>query len=158
MFYSWVFSNCGINSNLYSLKRVSKNLFLSTGTRCHLTMVKHIFNGQSHEILSTNLHFEQGMEATIIVAASLVGAKLLKGSIGGWLRGQGPLFHFRNACSTCAASIKKAIKHLPSICQAVVDVLNNWAQVLFYPSFINMSFVLFFSFSQRLLAILICFI
>ncbi|KAL5747459.1 hypothetical protein ACOSP7_024461 [Xanthoceras sorbifolium] len=40
-------------------------------------------------------------------------------------------------CSACAASVEKAIKRLPGIHDAVVDVLNNKAQVLFYPSFVN---------------------
>ncbi|KAH1077755.1 hypothetical protein GYH30_053014 [Glycine max] len=40
-------------------------------------------------------------------------------------------------CSACAASVEKAVKRLPGIRQAVVDVLNNRAQVLFYPSFVN---------------------
>nr|KYP62346.1 Putative copper-transporting ATPase 3 [Cajanus cajan] len=43
-------------------------------------------------------------------------------------------------CSACAASVEKAVKRLPGIRQAVVDVLNNRAQVLFYPSFVNVSF------------------
>ncbi|KAH9626631.1 hypothetical protein KSS87_001091 [Heliosperma pusillum] len=40
-------------------------------------------------------------------------------------------------CSACAASVEKAIKRLPGIRQAVVDVLNNRALVFFYPSFVN---------------------
>ncbi|BAT73085.1 hypothetical protein VIGAN_01054300 [Vigna angularis var. angularis] len=40
-------------------------------------------------------------------------------------------------CSACAASVEKAVKRLPGIRQAVVDVLNNRAQILFYPSFVN---------------------
>ncbi|KAH9719645.1 putative copper-transporting ATPase HMA5 [Citrus sinensis] len=40
-------------------------------------------------------------------------------------------------CSACAVSIEKAIKRLPGIHDAVVDVLNNRAQVLFYPFFVN---------------------
>ncbi|TXG50489.1 hypothetical protein EZV62_023013 [Acer yangbiense] len=40
-------------------------------------------------------------------------------------------------CSACAGSVEKAIKRLPGIHEAVVDVLNNKAQVLFYPSFVN---------------------
>ncbi|KAG6636815.1 probable copper-transporting ATPase HMA5 isoform X1 [Carya illinoinensis] len=40
-------------------------------------------------------------------------------------------------CSACAGSVEKAIKRLPGIREAVVDVLNNKAQVLFYPSFVN---------------------
>ncbi|KAF3448550.1 hypothetical protein FNV43_RR09263 [Rhamnella rubrinervis] len=40
-------------------------------------------------------------------------------------------------CSACAGSVEKAIKRLPGIHEAVVDVLNNRAQVLFYPNFVN---------------------
>ncbi|KAK7251295.1 hypothetical protein RIF29_34355 [Crotalaria pallida] len=40
-------------------------------------------------------------------------------------------------CSACAASVEKSIKRLPGIREALVDVLNNRAQVLFYPSFVN---------------------
>ncbi|RZC57542.1 hypothetical protein C5167_004843 [Papaver somniferum] len=40
-------------------------------------------------------------------------------------------------CSACAGSVEKAIKRLPGIKEAVVDVLNNRTQVLFYPDFIN---------------------
>ncbi|KAL2925898.1 putative copper-transporting ATPase HMA5 [Bienertia sinuspersici] len=40
-------------------------------------------------------------------------------------------------CSACAGSVEKAIKRLPGILEAVVDVLNNRAQVIFYPSFVN---------------------
>ncbi|XP_057449965.1 probable copper-transporting ATPase HMA5 [Lotus japonicus] len=40
-------------------------------------------------------------------------------------------------CSACAGSVEKAIKRLPGILEAVVDVLNNRARVLFYPSFVN---------------------
>lgn len=42
-------------------------------------------------------------------------------------------------CSACAGSVEKAIKRLPGIHDAVVDVLNNRAQVLFYPNFVNVS-------------------
>ncbi|KAK4262750.1 hypothetical protein QN277_028268 [Acacia crassicarpa] len=41
------------------------------------------------------------------------------------------------ACSACAGSVEKAIKRLPGIREAVVDVLNNRAFVLFYPTFVN---------------------
>ncbi|XP_052874154.1 probable copper-transporting ATPase HMA5 [Gossypium arboreum] len=41
------------------------------------------------------------------------------------------------ACSACAGSVEKAIKRPPGIKEAVVDVLNNKAQVMFYPSFVN---------------------
>ncbi|KAB2018274.1 hypothetical protein ES319_D08G218300v1 [Gossypium barbadense] len=44
-------------------------------------------------------------------------------------------------CSACAGSVEKAIKRLPGIKEAVVDVLNNKAQVMFYPSFVNRAFV-----------------
>ncbi|KAE8732311.1 putative copper-transporting ATPase HMA5 [Hibiscus syriacus] len=40
-------------------------------------------------------------------------------------------------CSACAGSVEKAVKRLPGIKEAIVDVLNNKAQVLFYPSFVN---------------------
>ncbi|XP_059645625.1 probable copper-transporting ATPase HMA5 [Cornus florida] len=40
-------------------------------------------------------------------------------------------------CSACAASVEKSVKRLPGIKQAVVDVLNNRAQVMFYPSYVN---------------------
>ena len=42
-------------------------------------------------------------------------------------------------CSACAASIEKAVKRLPGIKDAAVDVLNNRAQVLFYPSLVDVS-------------------
>lgn len=42
-------------------------------------------------------------------------------------------------CSACAGSVEKAIKRLPGIREAVVDVLNNRVQVLFYPSLVNVS-------------------
>ncbi|KAI6707212.1 hypothetical protein NL676_010174 [Syzygium grande] len=40
-------------------------------------------------------------------------------------------------CSACAGSVEKAVKRLPGIREAVVDVLNGRAQVLYYPSFVN---------------------
>ncbi|KAI3822206.1 hypothetical protein L1987_09792 [Smallanthus sonchifolius] len=40
-------------------------------------------------------------------------------------------------CSACAGSVEKAVKRLPGIKEAVVDVLNNRAQVMFYPSYVN---------------------
>ncbi|XP_068645455.1 copper-transporting ATPase HMA5-like [Aristolochia californica] len=40
-------------------------------------------------------------------------------------------------CSACAGSVEKAIKRLPGINNAAVDVLNNRALVLFYPGFVN---------------------
>ena len=44
---------------------------------------------------------------------------------------------FGMTCSACAGSVEKAIKRLPGIHEAVVDVLNNKALVHFYPSFVN---------------------
>lgn len=41
------------------------------------------------------------------------------------------------ACAACAGSVEKAIKRLPGIREAFVDVLNGRAQVLFYPGFVN---------------------
>ncbi|KAL7160122.1 hypothetical protein ABFS83_01G072800 [Erythranthe nasuta] len=40
-------------------------------------------------------------------------------------------------CSACAGSVEKAVKRLPGIKEAAVDVLNNRAQVVFYPAFVN---------------------
>ncbi|KAM5572503.1 putative copper-transporting ATPase HMA5 [Rosa sericea] len=40
-------------------------------------------------------------------------------------------------CSACAGSVEKAVKRLPGIREAVVDVLNNRAQVMFFPNFVN---------------------
>ncbi|XP_075522800.1 putative copper-transporting ATPase HMA5 [Primulina tabacum] len=40
-------------------------------------------------------------------------------------------------CSACAGSVEKAVKRLPGIKEAAVDVLNNQAQVMFYPLFVN---------------------
>ena len=42
-------------------------------------------------------------------------------------------------CSSCAGSVEKAVKRLPGILEAAVDVVNNRAQVLFYPTFVNVS-------------------
>lgn len=42
-------------------------------------------------------------------------------------------------CAACAASVEKAVKRLPGIREAAIDVLNNRAQVLFYPSFVDVS-------------------
>lgn len=50
------------------------------------------------------------------------------------------------SCSACAGSVEKAIKRLSGIKEAVVDVLNNKAQVVFYPSFVNVSITIFFTF------------
>ncbi|KAL6986226.1 putative copper-transporting ATPase hma5 [Sarracenia purpurea var. burkii] len=44
-------------------------------------------------------------------------------------------------CSACAGSVEKAIKRLPGIKEAVVDVLNNRARVMFYPSFVNATLI-----------------
>ncbi|KAK3034567.1 hypothetical protein RJ639_033813 [Escallonia herrerae] len=40
-------------------------------------------------------------------------------------------------CSACAGAVEKAVKRLPGIKEAAVDVLSNRAQVMFYPSFVN---------------------
>ncbi|MQL97850.1 hypothetical protein Taro_030548 [Colocasia esculenta] len=40
-------------------------------------------------------------------------------------------------CSACAASVEKAVKRLPGIHDAAVDVLNNRAQVLFYARYVD---------------------
>jgi len=40
-------------------------------------------------------------------------------------------------CSACAGSVEKAIKRLPGIHDAAVDVLNNRAQVIFYSAFVS---------------------
>ncbi|CAJ2650641.1 unnamed protein product [Trifolium pratense] len=40
-------------------------------------------------------------------------------------------------CAACAGSIEKAIKRLPGIVEAMVDVLNDKAQVQYYPSIVN---------------------
>lgn len=45
-------------------------------------------------------------------------------------------------CSVCAGSVEKAINRLPGIREAVVDVLNNRAQVLYYPSLVNVSLII----------------
>jgi len=42
-------------------------------------------------------------------------------------------------CAACAGSVEKAVKRLPGIREAIVDVLNNRAHVIFYPSFVNVS-------------------
>lgn len=47
-------------------------------------------------------------------------------------------------CAACAGSVEKAVKRLPGIQEAAVDVLNNTALVLYYPSFVNVSLVLVF--------------
>ncbi|XP_020260613.1 probable copper-transporting ATPase HMA5 isoform X2 [Asparagus officinalis] len=40
-------------------------------------------------------------------------------------------------CSACAGSVEKAIKRLQGIHDAAVDVLNDRAQVIFYPAFVS---------------------
>ncbi|RLM74949.1 putative copper-transporting ATPase HMA5 [Panicum miliaceum] len=40
-------------------------------------------------------------------------------------------------CSACAGSVEKAIKRLPGIHDAAVDVLGGRAQVVFYPAFVS---------------------
>ncbi|WCJ26259.1 Copper-transporting ATPase HMA5 [Euphorbia peplus] len=40
-------------------------------------------------------------------------------------------------CAACAGSIEKAVKRLPGIREFAVDVLNNRAQVFFYPNFVS---------------------
>ncbi|XP_042436518.1 copper-transporting ATPase HMA5-like [Zingiber officinale] len=44
---------------------------------------------------------------------------------------------FGMTCAACAGSVEKAIKRLPGIHDAAVDVLNDRAQVIFYPAFIK---------------------
>nr|KYP67277.1 Putative copper-transporting ATPase 3 [Cajanus cajan] len=41
------------------------------------------------------------------------------------------------SCAACAGSVEKGVKRLPGIREAMVDVLNNRAHVIFYPSFVN---------------------
>lgn len=43
-------------------------------------------------------------------------------------------------CSACAGSVEKAIKRLPGIHEAVIDALNNRAQILFYPSLVDVNY------------------
>ncbi|RLM66530.1 putative copper-transporting ATPase HMA5 [Panicum miliaceum] len=40
-------------------------------------------------------------------------------------------------CSACAGSVEKAVKRLPGIHDAAVDVLGGRAQVVFYPAFVS---------------------
>lgn len=47
-------------------------------------------------------------------------------------------------CSACAGSIEKEIKRLPGIHEAVIDALNNRAQIQFYPTSVDVSFFLLF--------------
>lgn len=43
-------------------------------------------------------------------------------------------------CSACSGSVEKAIKRLPGIHEAVIDALNNRAQILFYPKLVDVSY------------------
>ncbi|KAL2348047.1 hypothetical protein Fmac_002047 [Flemingia macrophylla] len=40
-------------------------------------------------------------------------------------------------CAACAGSVEKAVKRLPGIREAMVDLLNARAHVIFFPSFVN---------------------
>jgi len=42
-------------------------------------------------------------------------------------------------CSACAGSVEKAVKRLPGIHDAAVDVLGGRVQVVFYPAFVSVS-------------------
>jgi Cu+-exporting ATPase len=42
-------------------------------------------------------------------------------------------------CAACAGSVEKAVKRLPGILNAAVDVLGGRAQVVFYPVFVSVS-------------------
>jgi P-type Cu+ transporter len=42
-------------------------------------------------------------------------------------------------CAACAGSVEKAVKRLPGIHDAAVDVLGDRAQVVFYPAFVSVS-------------------
>jgi Cu+-exporting ATPase len=42
-------------------------------------------------------------------------------------------------CTACAGSVEKAVKRLPGIQEAAVDVLGGRAQVAFYPAFVSVS-------------------
>lgn len=42
-------------------------------------------------------------------------------------------------CAACAGSVEKAVKRLPGIHDAAVDVLGCRAQVAFYPAFVSVS-------------------
>lgn len=57
-------------------------------------------------------------------------------------------------CSACAGSVEKAVKRLPGIREAVVDVLNNRAQVMFFPNYVNVSHFTF----KRYLSFCFCFV
>jgi len=51
-------------------------------------------------------------------------------------------------CSACTGSVEKAIKKLPGIHEAAVDVLNNRAQVIFSPRFVSVSTLIDFNHYQ----------
>lgn len=42
-------------------------------------------------------------------------------------------------CSACAASVEKAVKRLPGVKDAAVDVLNHRSLVVFCPAFVSVS-------------------
>jgi P-type Cu+ transporter len=42
-------------------------------------------------------------------------------------------------CAACAGSVEKAVKRLPGIHDAAVDVLGGRAHVVFYPAFVSVS-------------------
>jgi len=42
-------------------------------------------------------------------------------------------------CAACAGSVEKAVKRLPGIHDAAVDVIGGRAQVVFYPAFVSVS-------------------
>lgn len=61
-------------------------------------------------------------------------------------------------CAACAGSVEKTIKRLPGIREAVVDVLNHKAQVLYLPSMVNVSINLSpYTLFQRFHHCLLCF-
>ena len=43
-------------------------------------------------------------------------------------------------CAACAGSVEKAVKRLPGIHDAAVDVIGGRAQVVFYPAFVSVSY------------------
>ena len=47
-------------------------------------------------------------------------------------------------CSACAGSVEKAVKRLPGIREAAVDVLNHRALVHYYSNFVTVSSTFFF--------------
>jgi hypothetical protein len=48
-------------------------------------------------------------------------------------------------------SVEKAIKRLPGIHDAAIDVLNNPAQVIFYPAFVSVGLLFSFVLPAKLL-------